>query len=476
LAARLYGLTAKPFWMDEITTIHRAALPLGRMIRDALFFHQMPAFFVVTSWALPFGQGEGLVRLPALLFGALSCVLGFGVARSLGGTAAGLAAGLLLALSPAMVQYGQEARSYTMMICAILVALWGLAVLARDPAAASAPLRRGGRTGAWAAYTFGTVAALNVLSDALFWPLAANLAAIAIARQRTAQPRGFGRNWLMAQAVIVVLCVPWFVAIDMFGQRGAMGGLDWVQKLTFARLWWALAGTYFMDVTSLITVRIFPPGVPGFGFAVLVLAVAGLLYLRRHGAVLAAMAAAILVLPVCLIGISLIAPVLMPRYLLWSAAPFCVSAGLGMALLPRRLQAPAVAMIGLLGVLNLLPYYQDETKPRWDLAGVELRAAMQPPDLLLVNDPQAVQLMNLYLNRRAVPAITNWTLDPNRAAAWLAAGHRVWAVQGKVGQADHEDQAAFFKRIAILGRPAFEENAGLDIRIVRYDPAGPPRS
>jgi uncharacterized membrane protein len=376
-----------------------------------------------------------------------------------------------------MVQYGQEARSYTMMICAILIALWGLAVLARDPAGASAPFRTGGRAGAWAAYTFGTVAALNVLSDALFWPLAANLAAIAIATRTTARPKEFWRNWLIAQAVVLVLCLPWFVAMTFLGQRGAMGGLDWVQKLNWARLWWALASTYFMDVTSLITVRIFPPGVPGFGFAVAVLAAAGLVYLRRRGAALAAVAAAILVLPVCLIGISLVTPVLMPRYLLWSAAPFCVSAGLGLALLPRQARTPAVALIGLLGVLNLLPYYQDETKPRWDLAATELHAAMQPGDLVLVDDPQAVQMMNLYLNRTMTPPrIKTWTMNPQAAAAWLAAGHTVWAVQGKVGQVDHEDQAAFFKRIAFLGSPAFEENAGLDIRIVRYGPGEPPRS
>jgi uncharacterized membrane protein len=127
LAARLYGIGGKPFWMDEVTTIRRGLLPVGGIVRDSVFFHQLPAFFWVMHGALAFGQTEFWVRLPAILFGALSCVLAFGVARMLAGRAAGVAAGVLMACAPAMVQYGQEARSYSMMICGILLAFWGLA-------------------------------------------------------------------------------------------------------------------------------------------------------------------------------------------------------------------------------------------------------------------------------------------------------------------------------------------------------------
>jgi 4-amino-4-deoxy-L-arabinose transferase-like glycosyltransferase len=472
LAVRVHGVSAKPFWMDEVTTLQRAGLPFGEMLRQSLFFHQLPAFFVVTSWALPFGHDEFFVRLPAMLFGALSCALGFAVARALGGTACGLAAGALLGFSPAMVQYGQEARSYTMMISAILLALWGLAVLARAPARAAARWREGGLPWAWAAYTLGTAAALNVLSDALFWFVAANLAAIAIGRHPAARGGTFWRHWLVSQAVILALSAPWFVAIKFLGQRGVMGGLDWVQPLTWARLWWALASTYFFQVTSLITVRIFPPSVSGFGFLVVAMAVAGLVRLRRRGAALPVMAAAILVLPVCLIGISLVTPVLMPRYLLWSGAPFCVCAGLALGWLPQNRRTTAAAAVTLLAAINLPPYYHDETKPRWDLAGAAVAQVMRPGDLLLTNDAQAVSLMDLYLTRRTPPmAVNDWTESLATAQAARAAGRRVWVVQGKVGQADHETQAAFLRRIAPLGPPDVVQPIGLDILLLCYGAA-----
>ncbi len=470
-AARIHDVAAKPFWMDEVTTIHRARLPLWQMIQNSVFFHQFPSYFILTSWALHFGHGELWVRMPAIIFGALSCALAFGVTRALGGTLAGLAAGLLMAFSPEQVQYGQEARSYTLLISTILIALWGLVLLAQDPAGASKRLREpGGRPGAWAVYVLGTIAALNVLSVSMFWFVASNLAAFAIARRRDSQKRQFWRNWLLAQLLIVLFCLPWYLALKFYGQRGALGGLDWVPPLDGARLWWTLSGTYFMHVTSLIAVRVFAAGIPGLGVLVLLLAAGGAYALRRQRAALAVLAAAILVLPLCLLAISTISPVWMPRYTLWSAAPFFICAGLSITLLPRRLQAPTVAVLGLLAAANLRPYYHDETKPRWDLAAADLHDDLQPGDLLLVDDPGAVRLMNLYLRRQGahLPQ-TAWTQDVQQAAATLAAGHRVWAVQGRVGQADHESQEQFLSSIASLGTPDETQQVGLDILLMRFD-------
>jgi 4-amino-4-deoxy-L-arabinose transferase-like glycosyltransferase len=470
-AVRLYGVAGKPFWMDEVTTIRRASLPLGRLVTDSVFFHQLPAYFVVTSWMLPWGHDELAMRLPAAVFGALGCALAFGVARSLAGSAAGVAAGLLMALAPEQVQYGQEARSYSMVMCGILIGFWGLVLLARAPALASLNWRdMAAPRAAWAAYVLGTVAALNVLSVALFWFVAANVAAPVLA-VRSFRPRGFWRNWLAAQAVILALSAPWYVAMKLLGQRGAMGGLDWVPPLTWLRVWWTIDGTYLMHPTSLITVRIFSGGVPGCGWLVLAMAIAGAAALWRRPAQLAVVGAGILVLPLLLLAISTVSPIWMPRYVIWSAAPFFVCAGLAVSRLPPRAQWPAVGLLAVLLAVNLAPYYHDETKPLWNLAGQDLHAGLQPGDLILTDDPQAIAMMNLYLARQNTPiSAKSWTLDIGKAKAALAAGHHVWTVQGRVGQADHETQAQFLARIAALGTPALREPAGLDIIVERFDP------
>ena len=93
------------------------------------------------SWLVPLGLGEDVMRLPAALFGAASCVVLFLLGRTLGGWRSGMLAALLLALAPFQVQYGQEARSYTLVTTFILLGLWGRVLLAGDPVAAARPLR-----------------------------------------------------------------------------------------------------------------------------------------------------------------------------------------------------------------------------------------------------------------------------------------------------------------------------------------------
>jgi hypothetical protein len=216
-------------------------------------------------------------------------------------------------------------------------------------------------------------------------------------------------------------------------------------------------------------VRVFS-GIPGLGWLVLLLAAGGVYALRRQRAALVVIGAAVLVLPVSLLAISTVSPVWVPRYTLWSAAPFFICAGLGITLVPRRLQLPVVAVVGLLAALNLHPYYKDETKPRWDLAAADLRTDLQPGDLLLVDDPGAVHMMNVYLKRQGahLPE-TAWTQNVQQAAAALAAGHRVWAIQGRVGQADHEDRAQFLTQISSLGPPNTQQQIGLDIVLLSFN-------
>ncbi len=457
LALRLYALGAKPFWIDEVTTLHRASLPPGRLIGDSLRHHQLPAFFVVTAWVLPFGTDEFWLRLPAAILGALSCALCFGIACDLGGLKAGLAAGLLAATAPAMVQYGQEARSYTAVICAILVGLWGLLALARKES-------RGG----WAAYVLGTLAALNILSVAIFWLLGANLAGAFLAWRRD---QGFRRRWLLAQAAIIALSLPWFIAMQRLGEHGALGGINWVPALNPAVIWWSFSGTYLFYVTSLIRIREFSPILPGFGVLVALLAAFGLAALRRRPAEAVVLLIAVLCLPVSLLLVSIAVPVLMPRYLLWGAAPYFICAGLGLTMSPKPAQWPALAALLLLSAVNLAPYYHAETKSRWDLAAKELQTGMRPGDVLLTDDPQTVELINLCLPPGGAPlpaAIS--TTDLAQALAWQRGGRRVWAVAGAVGQFDEASKIQFAGRIAALGPPQWRTRLGLDIVLLRFAP------
>jgi predicted membrane-bound mannosyltransferase len=475
LAARLYGIDAKPFWMDEITTLQRASLPLRQVIADSLSFHHLPAYFLVVSWLKLIGASEAVLRLPSAVFGALTGAVVCGIGRTLAGLRAGVLAGLLVALSPLQVQYGQEARSYALVICLIAVALWGLVALAQDPGAAARPLRDpGAARGAWAAYGLGTLGALNVLGVALFWLLAATLASVAIGARRGLDRRQFLRNWLMVHGAIAPLSAPWFVAMYAATRSHLTEGLDWVPALSLGRLWSTIAAVYLMRHSSLISLRLLADGVPLLALPVAGLALLGLVRLWRRRTAFAVMAIAWLTLPLGLLAISTALSLWLPRYVLWSAIPFFVLAGCGLAALPRHWQMPAAAAVVTAALANLVPYYDEETKPRWDLAAAELLAGLQENDLVLVDDPWAVKLMNVYLERSGADLLPgDWTDDRAAARARLDDGGQVWAVHGRVGQVDKESMAEFRDSLAPLGEPAAAIRAGAEVVVFRFAP--PPK-
>ncbi len=473
LLARLHGIGDKPFWMDEITTLQRSSMSLQGIVADSLSFHHLPAYFVLESWLVPFGNTEIVLRLPSALFGAVSCLALFGIGCSLAGLRAGVLAGLLMALSPLQVQYGQEARSYAMVTCLISIALWGLVKLACNPAAASRPWRDpGGARWAWAAYGLGTLAAMNVLSVALFWLIAANLAAPMITRHRDADGRRFLINWLTMNAGIVLASLPWFVAMYFATRSHLTEGLDWIPPLSPARIWSALASVYLMRHSSLISLRLLKDGVPLLALVVAVLGAFGLVHLARRRTALAVLALALVTLPLGLIALSAVTPMWMPRFVLWSAAPFFVLAGTGLALLPRRWQMPVASAVVLAALVNLRPYYREETKPRWDLAAATLQAGLQEDDLVLVDDPWAVKMLNVYLSRIGADLLPeDWTVDCSVAQERLNQGGHVWAVHGRVGQADKESIAEFSDSLASLGQPAAAMREGLDVLVEQFQPA-----
>lgn len=490
-AARFYGIDNMPFWLDEVTTVDRSSLPFWNMVGNSLAAHHLPSFFALEAMFGRYGMTEFMLRLPAALFGAASCGVLFLIGRSLGGWRAGLVAGLLLALSPLQVQYGQEARSYTFVVLMMAIGFLGLVELARDPRGASLPFGTpGARLGPWVTYTLGTLGALNVLSTAFFWLISANLAAIAIMTAPGIDRRRFLKRWLLAQAVVLLLTLPWFWAMDVFTHGEMTNATNWVPGITMHSFLSVLGSLYMMRVSRLINFHLFPAMIPGFGALVIVLAILGLSRLRswrwqgpsseqgkaRSHTLVLALAIAAIVPPLAILLISIVKPLWMPRYLIWSSVPFLVFVGLGIEQLPRRWRSGAAFATVLLAAVNLVPYYQAETKPRWDLAAADLSREMRPGDIVLASDALPVYMMNFFLSRHGevIPA-SNWTIDVFRAAKHLENGGRVWVLFGRVGQADRTPIPDFSRIIRPLGKPVAVMRAGqlITMRLYAHPPKPP---
>jgi mannosyltransferase len=471
LALRLAGLGDKPLWLDEVATLHRATISLSQLVSEALHAKHYPSYFLLLWLVAKFGTSTFLLRLPSAILGAIDCVLVYAIGRDADEPRTGLAAGVLTALSPFDVQLGQEARSYALVACFILIALWGLVRLAREPDLAAAPLRRGRRVASpWLAYGGGTIAALNVLNTAVPWFLAANLGAVAIACRCGEGRRAFLRNWGIVQAIVLALWLPSFLVVSLASHGENFHGDGWAPPVDLASLWSVIAPVYLDRIAGFVTYDVLPARIPAMSFVVVAMACVGAWRWRDRPAVLATIAAAAFVLPVFLIAVSLDTSLLVPRYFAWSAAPFFIIAAAGLGSLSTRPFAVALASLAAIGLVNLAPYYRDETKPRWDLAAARLAAETHPGDLVLVNSFDADTVLTAFLARSTAPAHPLTLLWRPRDAAQSLPGRDFWAVYGRTGQGPMPAPADYLKTLAAYGKPASVETFGRYIVIWHFSP------
>lgn len=466
LALRLYGLADKPLWLDEVATLHRATIGFSAMIADALHSKHYPTYFALLWLVAKFGVSTWLLRLPSAIFGAIATALVVAIGREADKPRTGIAAGLLLAFSPFDVQYGQEARSYTLVATLILIALWGLVRLARQTTAREPqPSARG----AWFAYGGGTLAALCVLNVAMPWLVASNIAAAAIAWRARERRGAFLRRWALTQAVILALWLPALVAV-LYGSKGAvLEGPGWALPEKWATLWSIIGPVYLDRISAFITFDVLPAAVPGLSLAIAGLAAYGAWRLRHRPHALIVIGCAACVLPLLLLLVSRVTPVLVPRYFAWSAAPFFILAGAGIARLTAWRYVAALAAFVLVALINLEPYYHAETKPRWDLAVARLAAETQPGDVVLFNSWGA------YYVATAAFAKPSGLDQQNLALTWkptdaarFEPGHALWVVFGRAGQGKMERPGDYVALLSRLGRPASEEQIGRYITIWRF--------
>jgi mannosyltransferase len=478
LALRLYGLGEKPFWVDEVVTKARAALPLPRLIADSYSHHHLPTYFLLLH-TLASGGSAWMLRLPSAIGGAFAAAIAVLVGRRLAagfgaGRVGGLISGLMLAASPVMVQYGQDARPYALEVACLMLSLWGLVSLACDAEAAGGSWRSG--AGAWSALLLGMLGALSLIGDAAPFLLAASLAAWPIARGLAgAGRRRFLIRMVVGQAAVLLALSPFYVAMSRAIDEDYMVAFAWVPPLDALRFWRVAADVYLLRGANIVSLNLLPASLPGLALAVPLLALAGVVALRRQPAACTAMVLAILSLPVLLVLAEPSRPLWLPRYLLWSGAAFLILAGVGAAWLAGRWRVAAPAAAALL-LVNLFPFYRAETVPRWDLAAAALAPALAKGADLFVDDNAVPMMLRAYLpgGDAALPQ-KKVLFQLGQMENRLRAGDTVIAVHGPTGQGWTSRTAGFKARLAQLGAPVGETRIGHEIVLIRFNPPpGPP--
>lgn len=481
LLPRLIGLGARPFWLDEVFTLQRASLAPVALVQNSFLNHHMPSFFLMLSPLVGLGNPQFWLRFPSAVFGALSVMLVFMIAQRIAGRMAGVVAALVIGLSPTALAFSQEARSYTMEMCLILVALYGVTRLALDVPAAAQPMRTGPDRGAWAAFILGSVAALDVLGDGLPWLITANVIGVVLFFQSGRQGQLL-RNFLLADAIIGLFSAPFYALMALYQDKGFVDSVMWIPPLNLSRLWYDFGSVYFMHIADSVTFHFMNVPTPGVLIwaidAALALAVGTAAWaLRRRPALLAVLGISFVFLPLMFTVISIWRPILLPRYILWSAAPFAILAGIGASALLEycapRLRVALVSGAALLLLTNMAPYYHAETKPRWDIAAQMLAQQVQPGDVVYLYDLGALPILKVYLPPGTQTVVLNDSNgDLNHAIQAISQGKRVWAVFGHAGQSGEEKELAKFNaNTKVLGTPEKVLVAGNRIFISLYDPA-----
>jgi 4-amino-4-deoxy-L-arabinose transferase-like glycosyltransferase len=133
---RFATITSQSYWVDEATTAHYMHLSFGALLHQVRVNETTPPLYYVIAWlwAKVFGAGEAGLRSLSALLGTALIPITYLCGRELVSRWAGIVAAGLAAVSPFMIWYSQEARSYMLFAALSGLSLLFFARARRDPA------------------------------------------------------------------------------------------------------------------------------------------------------------------------------------------------------------------------------------------------------------------------------------------------------------------------------------------------------
>ncbi len=204
MALRLYRLGAQSLWYDEGVSVYLARMSLPQLTAWTANDIQPPLYYYLLHfWLLLFGRSgsEFVVRFPSLLFGVLTVPLMYRMGQHLFGTAAGLLAAFLAAISPLYLWYSQETRMYTMLTFLCLLSSYLLLRVLEERRAPLCPL--------WPAFAVANVAAAYTHYFAFFVMAFQGIYLVVWSWWMRDRERGLILQGLAAFAAIALAYLPW---------------------------------------------------------------------------------------------------------------------------------------------------------------------------------------------------------------------------------------------------------------------------
>lgn len=383
---RVLHLGTQSLWRDEVDAIRFSSWSFRELVTGLTWTgHNGPLFFLLLRpWRSLTGDSEFALRYPSALMGTLAIPLGFVLARQLGfSRQTGLLLGLLLATSPYLIWYGQEAKMY-----ALLLALITLAFIAYLKALGGAGKRW------WLIFTVTTSLSfyIHILSPLML--AVYGVVALVLYRQ-------WGRAkgaWLISMACLTLPYLPLAVWQAEFLFSGASRGHPFyplqrefyllLQLYSRGVLPFQVAGELSEPLPMILLVFLFLCG----------------LFLATQQSKLAPLkrvilAAWTLLPPLTVYLISLRVPVFEDRYLIYITPAFYLLVAFGLTLVRTYSVQLATVCLALILTINFTGVWQQQRRPLkadFRAAATYLANQATPPAMVMIQIPYLQYTFDYY--------------------------------------------------------------------------------
>lgn len=399
---RTLNLDTQSLWRDEIDAIRFSNWALPDLV-TGLFRtgHNGPLFFLLLRfWRNLGGSSEFALRYPSALLGTLAVPLSFLLARQLGfSRRAGILVGLLLATSPYLVWYGQEAKMYT-----LLLVLVTLAFLAHLKALSGAGIKW------WIVFVMATTLSFytHILSP-LMLPV---YVVVALLQPRHWRQQWWG--WLVSMGCLTLPYLPlalWQFPLLFEGYQSGHPFYSLQEQTHLLLQLYSRGHLRFAGLTPII-LSVF------LLLCALFLAEqrnAGLSRGRRSALGSRYVLAAWALLPTLIVYlISKRVPVFEDRYLIYITPAFYLLLVVGLILIRQYARWLAALCLGLLIVFHLLGIWQQQRQPvKADFRSTAAHLSGQPqsPSTIMVQTPYLQYTLNYYYQNDYTLLEGLWTND-----------------------------------------------------------------
>ncbi|MDT5061284.1 MAG: mannosyltransferase [Acidobacteriota bacterium] len=394
---RVYRLGAESIWLDEAFTIQTSYGSLTQIVVDtSKDVHPPLYYFAIHYWMQFFGDTEFSTRLLSALFGVLAILAIYKLASLLYDQTTGLLAALLLALSRFHIEYSQEARMYTLLCLLTLLSMYFFTKLVAG---------RKSRF-ALAGYIASSTLLMYTHVYSIFIIAAQNLYWLSLPFISREIFKQVWKRWLLAQAALLVLFLPWLTVLAQQVSRVQKG--FWIPRLPPRALFDTLltyAGSSALAwiLFPMVALAIFFgwKGLAGEGAAADAPSANSeevLLESRLKAYLLLLWLVCPIILPFILSQLT--SPIFLPKYTIPASLAFIILAARGfLSVRFHQLRMLLIFLIACFVLIDLRNYYGAVKKDVWRDAVANFERLAQANDVVLFNEPPGERPFDYYSKR-----------------------------------------------------------------------------